>query len=163
MLSRRDCPILWMIPCYLYELLPSRYFLFNSICFLCVSVTCLDSVCLLLVLALSWGVCARGSLGFPVLLFLVRVVTCSSEIWWLPSAWLLFFPIFSEADRDWMKSVHSTRVFVSTHMSSSFQDFLFLSTKALYRFSFLNFLPPEHFPLSTAVFIPPSSCTAGML
>lgn len=34
MLSCRDCPILWMIPCYLYELPPSRYFLFNSICFL---------------------------------------------------------------------------------------------------------------------------------
>lgn len=33
--------------------------------FCMVSVTCLDSVCLLLVLVLSWGVCARGSLWLP--------------------------------------------------------------------------------------------------
>lgn len=62
MLSRRDCPILWMIPCYLYELPPSRYFLFNSIRFL-YGLCDVSAECLLPLssLVLSLGVCARGS------------------------------------------------------------------------------------------------------
>lgn len=157
MVSRRDCPILWMIPCYLYELPPSRYFLFNSICFLCGLCDVSDSVCLF-----SFWSCPGEFVHVAPLAFQCSVpcgvVPCSSQISWLPSAWLLLFPIFPEAHRGWMKSVHSTWVFIATHESSFFQDFLFLC-----RFSFLNFLPSEHFPLLTAVFIPPSSCTVGML
>lgn len=111
---------------------------------------------------LSWAVRARGSLWLPRAPVPRQSRSLSSGLCWLPSACLLLFPIFSETNRDWMKSVHPTWVCRATHRSSFLQDFSFLSTKALYRFSFLNFLPPEHFPLFSAVFIPPSSCREAL-
>lgn len=154
MLSRRDCPILWMIPCYLYELPPSRYL----ICFLC-GLCDVSGQCLLpSPPAPVLGVCARGSLWLSRAAVPCGSCVWAQGLWWLPSAWLLLFPIVSAADRDWMRSVPSTWVSLATHGSSFFQDFSFLTTKALYSFSFLSFLPPF-----TAVFIAPSSGTAGML
>lgn len=38
--------------------------------------------------------------------FPLRVVSCSSENGWLPSPWLLLFPILPDADRGWIKYVH---------------------------------------------------------
>lgn len=131
MLSCRDCPILWMIPCYLYELPPSRYLLFDWICVLCglcdVSGQCLLTFPLLL----SWPVCARGSLWLPSALFPVRSFLVQ---WALLAAFstLAFVPISSEADRDWMESVHSTWVCRATHRSSFLQDFWFLSTDSAF-------------------------------
>lgn len=83
----RDCPILWMIPCYLYELPPSRYFLFNSICFL-YDLCDVSGECLLpfSFLVLSLGVCARASFCYPVL---VSFESCELFQWKLMAAFTI--------------------------------------------------------------------------
>lgn len=84
-----------------------------------VSVTCLDSVGLFLLLVLSWRVCARGSLWLPSALFPVRAVTCSTELWWLPSAWLLFVPHLSWG-RQGLDEVCSLYLGVHSHTNEFF-------------------------------------------
>lgn len=81
-------------------------FLIQSV-FSMVSVTCLESVCFLSrSWSCPWEFVHVALFGYPVLLFPVRAVSCFNENRWLPSPWLLLFPIFSDADRDWIKYVH---------------------------------------------------------
>lgn len=119
-----------------------------------VSVMCLESVCFLSrSWSCPWEFVHVALFGYPVLLFPVRVVSCSNENPWLLHHGCFCFPSFLMlTGTGWSMFTRTTWVFIHAHKSSFFQDFLFLSTKTLYRFSFLNFLPlyASH---STATFI----------